>query len=150
MALRFHELWGVVRLFYDDTTNERWIAVLTVAWEALSKWNVCTPIQWWTNNRMSKVPISWNNNDTPCGVALTAAAWAWSTFWLCTNWNIQVLPETWVTPTLWYVMYCSWSVAWTSAQSATAPATATHFKEIWHWLETVAINTIALATIHFN
>jgi hypothetical protein len=43
------------------------------------------------------------------------------------------------------------TTAWTVVQAATAPAAATHFKEVGHWAESGSgAGALARAVIHFN
>lgn len=144
------ETAGKVAMVYDTATGEQCLCINVTANEAISKGNVCCYLQGGTNNRLVKVPTSGNENDMPVGVAYTSAAGAGSTFWMAVSGIVQVLPETGVTPTLGYILYTSASVAGTAAQAATTPAALTHFKEIGHWTESAALNTICKAIIHFN
>lgn len=149
-TLNIKTAYGKSGSYYDTATTERGQCILMTADEALSKGNVCSFIQGGTSNRVKKTPVSGNENDMAVGVAITSAAGAGSTLWMAVSGIVQVLPETGTTPTLGYVITTSGSVAGTVTQSASAPATATHFKEVGHWCETVAINTICKAIIHFN
>ena len=151
MALRLNKLYEKVALFYDDEIGCMGIAILVTADEAIGKGSVCSVIQGGTANRVKKTPISGNENDMPIGVALTAAAGAGSTFWMCTNGLVQVLPDTGITAAQGYVITASSTTAGMVAQAATAPAAATHFKEVGHWATTGTSNgALTLAYIHFN
>lgn len=151
MATKSHNISDKVRMVYDDVTLEKGFQVALVAWENLSKGNIVSFIQWGTNGRVSKTPIAGNENDMAMGVVYADATtgnavWVWINGSIC-----QVLPEAGITATLGYILYASWTTAWTVNQSASAPATTTHFKECGHWAETGSWNgALALASIHFN
>jgi hypothetical protein len=70
----------------------------------------------------------------PMGVAY-AAATAGNPVWVWVSGICQVLPEAGVTATLGYIITTSATTAGTIVQAATAPAAATHFKEIGHFAE---------------
>jgi hypothetical protein len=137
-------------MVYDDVTGEAGLQIAAIAGTTIAKWNVLSYIQGGTNLQVSPTPISGNENDMPMGVAY-AAATAGNPVWVWVSGICQVLPEAGVTATLGYIITTSATTAGTIVQAATAPAAATHFKEIGHFAESGSWAwALALATIHFN
>lgn len=132
-------------------TPEGGIATLVIADEAISVGHVCAIIQGGTANRVKRCPTSGNENDMPVGVAYSAAGAAGDPFWMVVSGRVGVLPDTGVTAAQGYILTTSATTAGLIAQAATAPAAATHFKEIGHFINTGSgAGVITDAIVHFN
>lgn len=132
-------------------TPEGGFATLVVADEAISVGHVCAIIQGGTANRVKRCPTSGNENDMPVGVAYSAAGAAGDSFWMVVSGRVGVLPDTGTTAAQGYILTASATTAGLVAQVATAPAAATHFKEIGHFINTGSgAGVITDAIVHFN
>jgi hypothetical protein len=132
-------------------TPEGGIATLLVADEAIAVGHTVCFIQGGTANRVKKTPISGNENDMPIGVAYSASNAAGDSIWVVVSGRVGVLPDTGVTAAQGYVITTSATTAGLVAQAATAPAAATHFKEVGHFCTTGSgAGVITDAIVHFN
>jgi hypothetical protein len=93
-------------------------------------------------------PTTGNEADMPFGVAVkekSAGVW-----WVAVAGTTLVLPENAVTAAVGYVCYAGVQ-AGRASQSASIPGSASHFREIGHFVEDGTGNGVAtLAVLHFN
>lgn len=133
-------------------TVEGGFAIKAVAGEALVKGEIVSSIQGvgGADGKLFKTPVSGNENDMPLGVVY-ANADADADVWVITSGIAEVLPQAGDTAARGYVLTASTAAAGRVAQAATAPAAATHFKEVGHWIDTGSgAGVITRAMVHFN
>lgn len=127
-------------------TDEGGHYILVVAGEALSRGHVVM-MSTTTDGRVVKNAI---DGDMPIGVVYADAA-SGAAVKVVTSGIAYVLPDAAITAARGNVLYSSSTAAGLAQQSSSVPATATHFKEIGHWLDTGSGNGILTrAAIHFN
>lgn len=133
-------------------TPEGGIATLMTAGENLAAGEVVSVLQApsGADNTVHKTPISGNSNDMPMGVVY-AAATTGNDVWIVVSGACDVLPLAAVTAARGYIITASTTTAGRVDQAATAPAAATHFKEVGHFIATgsgAGVKTRAI--VHFN
>jgi hypothetical protein len=132
-------------------TLEGGFATLVVADEAIAVGEVVAIIQGGTANRVKKCPTTGNENDMPIGVAYSSSGAAGDSIWIVVSGRVGVLPTSGVTAAQGYVLTASTTTAGRVDQAAAAPAAATHFKEVGHFINTGSGNgVITDAIVHFN
>lgn len=131
-------------------TADGGFAVKLTAGENLNAGEVVSLIQGGTNGTVLKTPISGNENDMPMGVVYASALLNAEVIVVVSG-IAKVLPTAGVTAARGYILIASTTTAGRADQAATAPAAATHFKEIGHWIDTGSGNGVMTrAIIHFN
>lgn len=135
-----------------DRTAEGGRTVTLVAGENLTRGEVVSLIQGagGADGKVWKTPSSGNEVDMPIGVVYASAS-ANADVRVVVAGIAHVLPEAGITATRGNVLLTSTSTAGRVTQSATGAATAAHWRECGHFIDTGSGNgAITRAIVHFN
>lgn len=144
--------------FYPSGTTARtiWtpdggVAVALVAGEALNLGEVVAIKQaGGADGKVWKCPTTGNELDMPMGVVWASAS-ADAAVWIVVAGRVLILPEAATTATRGYVLEASTATAGRAAQSATSGGTASHWREVGHWLaDGSGAGAATMAVLHFN
>jgi hypothetical protein len=103
-----------------------------------------------TDEQVTLVPTTGNENDMPIGVVY-ADAGTGTAVWIVTTGKALVLPESGVTATMGWTIETSQSEAGRAFQVAIPGSVARHFDELGHWSRNgTGAGVATLAALHNN